>query len=92
MLSSSRNSAGDFAMQSIADNWEAVGRELGGTAKLNEREGRPNIIDSFSPGPLDDLHCRQTAITWLRGRVNTFVNVMRPRVRSAVADYSAKAE
>ena len=92
MLSSSRNSAGEFAMLAIADDWDTVKEELGGTAKLVDREGRPCIIDSFCPGPLDVAEIRAEAFVWLCERVNTFVNVMRPRVRSAVADYTAKAE
>jgi hypothetical protein len=92
-LSSSRNSAGEYAMQAIVDDWEAVKRELGGTAKLTEnKEGRPRIVDALSVGSLDRLEVRERAFVWLAERVNTFVNVMRPRVRSAVTDYSSRCE
>ena len=90
MLSSFRNSAGEFAMQAVADDWEEVKGELNGTAKLIDREGRPCILDSFSQGSLDSAEVRLRAFDWLRDRVNTFVNVLRPRIRSAVADYALK--
>ncbi len=91
-LSSSRNSPGEFAMRAIAEDWPNVRDELRGTAKLIERDGRPCIIDSLSPGSLDNASTRLKAFAWLRERTNNFVNVMRPRVRSAAADYAAKAD
>jgi hypothetical protein len=32
------------------------------------------------------------AFSWLAERVNTFVNVLRPRMRSAAADYQSRGE
>jgi hypothetical protein len=92
MLSSYRNSPGEFAMQAVADDWQAVKEELNGSAKLTERDGRPCIIDSYNPGSLENVEIRRRAFSWLHERTNTFVNVMRPRVRSAVADYALKAQ
>ncbi len=92
-LSSSRNSAGEYAMQAIVDDWDTVKGELGGTAKLTEnKEGRPRIVDALNVVSLDRPEVRERAFAWLAERVNTFVNVMRPRVRSAVTDYSSRAE
>jgi hypothetical protein len=91
-LSSSRNSAGEYAMQAIASDWDLVKGQLGGTAKLVEREGRPRIIDSLVVGPLDQAEVRKRAFAWLAERVNSFVNIVRPRVRSAVADYQSRGE
>lgn len=90
-LSSSRNTAGEYAMQAIAEDWSAVKDQLGGSTRLDEKDGRPRIIDSLTVGPLDRSEVRKRGFTWLAERVNTFVNVMRPRVRSAVADYQARS-
>lgn len=91
-VSSSRNTAGEAAMLSIADQWEDVRAELGGSARLIERDGRPTISDSKAFGSLDDDETRKVAFTWLAERVNAFVNATRPRVRSAVADYNERQE
>ena len=91
-LSSSRNSSGDYAMQAIADEWDTVKDKLGGTAELTEEEGRPRIIDKSAFGNLDQPEARKKAFVWLAERVNTFVNVMRPRVRSAAADFKSRRE
>ena len=86
-LSSSRNSAGEYAMRAIAEDWAAVGPELGGQAVLTEHEGRPRMIDSKIFGSLQNPDIRHAAFEWLAERVNTFVNVLRPRVRSTAADF-----
>ena len=91
-LSSSRNSAGDYAMQAIADEWATVKDQLGGTAEVIEEEGRPRIIDKRTFGKLDQPEVRKKAFAWLAERVNAFVNVMRPRVRSAAADFKLRGE
>ncbi|MDQ2860840.1 MAG: hypothetical protein M3T55_08955 [Pseudomonadota bacterium] len=84
-LSSSRGSAGETAMLAIVDDWDEVRKELGGTAKVIDNKGKLNITDSRVAGPLDQAEVRAKAFVWLRERVNVFVNVMRPRVRSVVA-------
>jgi hypothetical protein len=92
-LSAHRNTPGDYAMRAIADDWESVKTALGGTAYRTENKyGQPRVIDAFKTGPLDQPDARRAAFAWLAERVNTFVNVMRPRVRSAVADYEARGE
>jgi hypothetical protein len=91
-LSSHRNTVGERAMVAISDEWSVVKDELGGTARLVEKDGRPRIIDSLVVGPMSQPEARAKAYTWLKERVNTFVNVLRPRVRSAVADYRGDSE
>jgi len=91
-LSSSRNSPGDYAMQVVADDWDEVAKGLNGTAVLIQHDGRPRVIDRAKFGTLDDPQVRARAFEWLRERVNTFVNVLRPRVRSAVADHLARED
>ena len=85
-LSSNRESVGERAAEAIAEDWDNVKPLLGGTAHLNRKDGRPRIGDVFSPGPLDNPDVRARAYDWLAERTNTFINVLRPRVRSAVAD------
>jgi len=90
-LSSFRNTPGGYAMQKIVDDWDTVKDELGGSAKLRSvTDGRPTVSDSLTVGSLDQAEVRKRAFSWLAERVNTFVNVMRPRVRSAAADYQSR--
>jgi hypothetical protein len=91
-LLSTGNGAGAYARRVIADEWPAVKSELGGTAELTERDGRPLIGDRRTFPGLDKGENREQAYGWLAERVNTFVNVLRPRVRSAAADYGQHAE
>jgi hypothetical protein len=96
-LSCWRNTSGDYAMQAIVDEWRSGGSvkdELGGTAKLYQvAEGsRNSIIDSLHVGSLEQPEVRERAFTWLAERVNTFVRVLRPRMRSAAADYRLRGE
>ncbi|WP_343654364.1 hypothetical protein [Paraburkholderia caribensis] len=86
-LLSSSNGVGAYARRVIADDWPTVKGELGGTAELTERDGRPLIADRRVFHELDKPENREQAYKWLAERVNTFVNVLRPRVRSAAVDY-----
>jgi hypothetical protein len=43
-------------------------------------------------GSLEEPEVRKMAFSWLAERVNTFVRVLRPRMRSAAADYQSRAE
>ena len=51
-----------------------------------------SIIDSLQVESLEQLEERKKAFSWLAERVNTFVNVLRPRMRSAAADYQSQGE
>lgn len=86
-LSSQRDSAGEYARRVIGEDWATVGPLLGGTASLSEKDGVPLISDALRPGNLEDPSIRARAFDWLTERTNTFINVLRPRVRSAAADY-----
>jgi hypothetical protein len=84
-------------MQAVVDEWKAGGAvkdQLGGTAKLSKttRGTLDTIIDSLQIGSLEQPEVRKEAFAWLAERVNTFVNVLRPRMRSAAADYQSRAE
>lgn len=87
-----RRGAGAYARRVIADDWATVRSELGGTAESTERDGRPLIVDRRTVPGLDKPELREQAYKWLAERVNTFENVLRPRVRSAAVDYEHHAE
>lgn len=89
-LSSSRNSAGEYAMNAVVGDWSNIRLELGGTARIINMRDRVHVGDSYIVSSLDDPEARRQAFLWLAERVNTFVSVLRPRVRSAVSDYMAK--
>ena len=96
-LSCWRNTPGAYAMQAIVDEWRAGGAvkdELGGTVRLYKVAGGSleSIIDSLQVGSLEQPEVRKKAFSWLAERVNTFVNVLRPRMRSAAADYQSQGE
>lgn len=91
-LSSSRNTPGEYAMRAVAEQWEQVQAELGGNAQLVGTDDRPQIRSSRSFGDLEKPEVRKAAFAWLSERVNAFVNALRPRVRSAVADLQARGD
>lgn len=89
-LSSTRGTVGERASRAIVEEWDVVREELGGSANLStDPYGRPRIGDSASFGTLDNPTVRQKAFLWLAERVNQFINVLRPRVRSFVANETA---
>ncbi len=91
-LTSWRNTAGEYATEAVVKDWDTVKQQLGGTARLVDKDGRPRIVDSLRVGPLTQSDVRERGFVWLAERVNTFVNVLRPRIRSAAAEYKAKSE
>ncbi|WP_156653412.1 hypothetical protein [Methylobacterium sp. Leaf111] len=89
-LSSTRGTVGERASRAIVEEWDVVREELGGSANLStDPYGLPRIGDSASFGTLDNPTVRQKAFLWLAERVNQFINVLRPRVRSFVANETA---
>jgi hypothetical protein len=92
-LSASQNSPGESAMNTILADWDEVATALNGTVRLmTDRYDRQRIIDSMTVGDLRDPLVRTRAFDWLAERINTFVNVLRPRVRDAIADQSNRQE
>jgi hypothetical protein len=91
-LSSTKNTPGRYAMQVIADDVDAIKDQLGGSVTLTKVDGQDSIIDWIQAGPMDQLEERQRVFSWLAERVNTFVRVLRPRMRSAAADYQSRGE
>jgi hypothetical protein len=96
-LSSWRNTPGAYAMQVIVDEWKAGGaikHQLGPTVRPYKTAGGAldSIIDRLQVESLEQPEVRKKAFSWLAERVNTFVNVLRPRMRSAAADYQSRGE
>jgi hypothetical protein len=90
-LSAHRDTAGEYARRVISEDWVTVGPLLGGTATMTTgKDGLPFIADKLRPGNLDDPAVRARTFEWLAERTNTFINVLRPRVRSAAADYQGQ--
>jgi hypothetical protein len=89
-LSCQRNTPGEAAMEAIAQDWETVRIELGGKATLTERNGRPRIFESRKVKSMTDPDSLMPVFEWLAERVNTYINVLRPRVRSIIADLANK--
>jgi hypothetical protein len=85
------NTVGESAVKAVTDDWGIVKAELGGNAIFGVgRDDRHNISEAQNFGSLDDPEVRKQAFEWLRMRVNAFVNVLRPRMRSAAADYQSR--
>jgi hypothetical protein len=96
-LSCHRDTAGAYAKQAIIDEWKAGGGikdELDGTVRLGKTAlgSMDTIIDSLQVESLEQPEERKKAFSWLAERANTFVNVLRPRVRAAAADYQSRGE
>lgn len=90
-LSANKTPLGDRLLAVTAEDSPDIFRELGGTPYLSEKEGRLRVADRLPAGNLDDPDARAQAFVWLRSRVNEFVNVLRPRIRSVVADFTVGA-
>ena len=87
-LSYTRETVGEQAARRvIAESWPDVRDELSSTVELvPDKLGRDLISDSRTFGSLADPEKRAAAIAWLQTRTNEFVNAVRPRLRSAVAE------
>jgi hypothetical protein len=86
-LSYTRGSLGERVVRRVVEDWDGIREELGGTVTLFEDNlGRPLIHDELVVGPFGEGENRDRALSWLRRRLNDFINVLRPRVRAIVAD------
>jgi hypothetical protein len=93
-LSYTRGSEGERIVTRILEDWETVRDELGGTVHLLEdvagrkAAGAPRTLihDALRTEAWTDEAEKTKALDWLRRRTNDFINVLRPRVRAAIAD------
>lgn len=85
-LSFARGYVGETAVATLIEDWNDVAHELGGDAAVVKIRERDRINEQRVFGNLTDPEVRGRAFEWLRERANVFVNVLRPRIRSIVAD------
>ena len=87
-LSSNVNSVGARAARAIADQADAIRRELGSGAAVDFSPNRPNISQQHAVRDLESPEARAEAIAWLQERTNAFVNALRPRIRSVLREFA----
>ena len=86
-LTSNAGTMGERAIERIATDWEVIRRELGGTAMLDHMSAGRWRIEEFLTIDRDASPAeREIAAGWLRERLSTYVAVLRPRIKVAVAD------
>ncbi len=91
-LSYTRDSIGARIVNRLLESWPEIEHELGGTVVIEaDKLGRRLVQDSLQTGPWTDELQRARALTWLRSRTNDFVNVLRPRVKTALSDLGTDA-
>jgi hypothetical protein len=89
-LSSKRNTPGRYAVQVIVKDLDAIKPQLGENVKLERVDGENSVGDWIQAGQMAQPEERERVLSWLAERVNTFVNVLRPRMRSAAAEYQLR--
>jgi hypothetical protein len=66
--------------------WPSLQTEFCGAAEITGIRGRPTIGEYLQTGDLSQPEVRKRAFDWLAEQVNAWVNVVRRRIRSVVAD------
>ncbi len=90
-LSYVREGIGARVVDHLLEDWQTIRDDLGGTVMLQvDRNERRLIRDEFRTGAWTNPTEKDRALAWLRERTNDFVNVLRPRVKAAVADLSGE--
>jgi len=84
-LTASAGSIGERVMRLLADQAEALRKELPG-ATIEFTGDKSNIFQNYNVGNLDDPSIRADAAAWLQERTNAFGNALRPRVRSVLRE------
>ena len=86
-LTSNANTVGEAAIARIATDWIDVKQALGGHAVLDIMSpGRFRIEEFLAVDRESGAAQRERAAAWLRERLNTYVSVLRPRIREAVRE------
>ena len=73
----------------MRDHADDILVDLGETVSRYDAKDWSPPIDERHFGDLSDAAIRADALVWLADRTNTFINVLRPAIRSAVADIEA---
>lgn len=91
-LSYTRDSIGSRVVERVVEDWDLIKEELGGSVALvKDKLGRQLIEDDLITGSWLLPQEKMAALSWLRKRTNDFVNVLRPRVKAALADLDGDA-
>lgn len=88
-LVSNRDSIGDKALQRVLEEWSVIQPEVDGQAELKLWRGdasRKWVAEDVPASPFGSPEERNHALNWFCERLNTWVSLFRPRIRSAVAD------
>ncbi|WP_340587308.1 hypothetical protein [Erythrobacter alti] len=88
----SKGYVGEEAGQALVRDWDSFRHQLNGEAKITEIRGRETITERFAAGDLSQTENREAAFAWLRDRLNDWVNVIRPEVRSLVAELRTQSD
>lgn len=81
-----KGTVGETVGHTLIEEWADLSTELGGDAQIVDLKGRTTIFERMEVGDLSNAIVRQRAFQHLAERVNVWVNVFRPRIRSLVAD------
>lgn len=85
-LSYSTGYVGEEAVRALMADFDAVQVLLGSEAQIANIGGKDKIYEEKVVGDLQDPQVRAEAFEWLRARLDTWVNVLRPRIRAIVMD------
>lgn len=85
-LSWHNNSVGERAARALEGQATELATELQ-TATVDFSKDRPDISEQRAIGNLDRPAGRDVAIKWLQERTNSFINALRPRIRSAIKEF-----
>lgn len=85
-LSYSSGYIGEDAVKSLMADLQAIEDQLGGDVQVSNIGGKEKIYEEKIVGDLHNAAVRAEAFEWLRQRLDAWVNVLRPRIRSIVQD------
>ena len=77
---------GEDAVRSLIDNMQSFRDQLGGDVQVSNSGGKKKLFEENIVGDLQNPQVRAQAFEWLRARLDTWVNVLRPRIRAIVLD------
>jgi hypothetical protein len=86
-LVGNKNTVGDRAIRRISEPWEQLKEDLGDSPELRIYDpDRAWIIETMNLAVFENAIDRERALKWLREKMDRWVSVLRPRIRTAVAE------
>ena len=77
----------------LTEHGQELVDQIGGEVRIRKRtNGSPSLIEGHDFRDLDDPEQRAASLAWLPGRINAFINALRPAVASVVADLQDAGE